>query len=255
MKKYIMILMAVVTALSVTACKGPKDPKEIYDNALKKTSELTDIEADSLTNMTMSQGEENTEIKVDMNMKMTDVNSDAMKYQAEGTTSVMGQNLEVSIYYENGYYYMDTMGQKMKYAMDLDELMSKVNQTVEGNKMDSSYMSDFSNKKDGDNYIFIYTLDGDKLNTYVNNLISQLGTDLDGVSYKIKDASGEATVNKTGYFSNQKMKMTMEMTMNGETISMIINSDINYINPGQSLDLTVPNLEGYTEIDKDALNQ
>ncbi|WP_124067880.1 DUF6612 family protein [Clostridium sp. E02] len=255
MKKYIMILMAVVTALSVTACKGPKDPKLIYDDALKKTSELSDIEADSLTNLTMSQGEEKSEIKMDLKLKMTDVNSDAMKYLAEGTTSVMGQDLAISMYYENGYYYTDTMGQKIKYAMDIEELMKKVRQSVDGGNMDSSYMSDLSNKKDGDNYVFTYTLDGDKLSTYVNNLISQLGTEVEGISYDIKDASGEATINKEGYFSKQKMKMTMDMTVQGETISMIIDSDINYVNPGQSLEITAPNLDGYTEIDMNAVGQ
>lgn len=255
MKKYIMILMAVVTALSVTACKGPKDPKVIYDEALKKTSELSDMEADSLTNLTMSQGEEKTEIKMDLNLKMTDVNSDAMRYLAEGTTSIMGQDLAVQMYYENGYYYTDNMGQKIKYAMDINELMKKVRQSVDGGNMDSTYMSELSNKKDGDNYVFTYTLDGDKLSTYVNNLISQLGTEVEGISYEIKDASGEATVNKEGYFTKQKMKMTMDMTVQGQTISMIIDSDIKYVNPGQSLEITAPDLDGYTEVDMDAVGQ
>lgn len=76
---------------------------------------------------------------------------------------------------------------------------------------------------------------------------------MEGVTYTIKEASGEATVNKEGYFTNSKIKMSLEMNTQGETIAMVMDTDSTYNNPGQAVEVTAPDLEGYTEIDASAM--
>ena len=73
---------------------------------------------------------------------------------------------------------------------------------------------------------------------------------LEGVTYTIKEVSGEATVDKDGYFSQVKMKMVMDMSMSGESISMDMDMDTVYHNIGQPVEITAPaDLDSYQEID------
>ncbi|ADL02701.1 DUF6612 family protein [Lacrimispora saccharolytica] len=253
MKKCLMLFLALATALSLAACKGEKDPKVIYDEATKKTSELASMDVVSAVSMQMTQGEDTTDIKMDLDMKMADINTENMRYLATGTTSLMGQNLDILMYYENGYYYMDSMGQKIKYAMDLDAMMKQIKQSTEGASVDSSYLKDITAKKDGDNQVLTFTVDAEKMDAYVQELMGQLGTNMEGVTYTIKEASGEATVNKEGYFTNSKIKMSLDMNNQDQTVTMVMDTDSTYNNPGQTVEVTAPDLEGYTEIDASAL--
>ena len=254
MKKSLTILLAAAMAFSLTACSGGKDAKAIYDDATKKTSELTSMEAKSAVNMQMAQGEEKTDINMKLDMKISGINTDSMKYLAEGTTSLMGQDIKLSMYYEGGYYYMDSMGQKIKYAMDLDEMMKQIKQGTEGASVDSSYLKEITAKKDGDNQILSFSIDAGKMDTYVKDLMGQLGTaGLEGVTYNIKEAKGEATVNKEGYFTSQKITLTMDMTSQDQTFSIVMDTDTTYLNPGQAVEVTAPDLSGYTEVDPKTL--
>ncbi len=253
MKKYLMLFLTLATMLTLSACKGEKDPKVLYDEASKKTSELSSMDVTSLVNMQMTQGENTTDIKMDLDMKMADINTENMRYLAKGTTSLMGQNIDMLMYYENGYYYMDSMGQKVKYAMDLNAMMEQIKQSTEGASVNSSYLKEITAKKEGDNRILTFTVDAEKMDTYVQDLMGQLGTKMEGVAYTIKEASGEATVNKDGYFTNSKIKMSLEMNTQGQTIAMVMDTDSTYNNPGQTVEVTAPELEGYTEIDAGAL--
>lgn len=257
MKKCLMLFLALATALSLAACKGEKDPKVIYDDASKKTSELASMDVITAINMQMTQGEDSTDVKMNLDMKMADLNTDKMKYLAQGTTSVMGQNLDLLMYYENGYYYMSTMGQKVKYAMDLDAIMKEVKKNTEGANVSSSYMKDITVKKDGDNELLTFTVDADKMGDYVKELMTQMGTNsqTQDLTYTIKEASGEATVNKEGYFTNSKVKMTLEMKSGDKTVGIVMDTDSTYKNPGQTVEITAPDLEGYTEVDASQMKQ
>lgn len=253
MKKCLTLLLAAVTVLSLAACGSAKDPKAIYDDASKKTSELTSMDVDSVVNMQMVQGGKTTDIKMNLNMKMAGINTENLKYQAQGTTDIGEQSIDISMYYENGYYYMSSMGQKIKYAMDLDAMMKQIKQTTEGASMDSSYLKEITAKKENGNQILTFTVDAEKMDAYVQDIMGQMGTDLEGVTYTIKDASGEVTVSEEGYFINSKINMSLEMNSQGETISMVMDTDSTYNNPGQDVEVTAPDLEGYTEIDASAI--
>ena len=86
MKKMIRtaaVIMSTIMVLSMTACAKKADPKEVFDAAVKKNSELTSMDMDTTMKMTMTQGEETMDITVDMNMKMSNMNEDSMQYLAE----------------------------------------------------------------------------------------------------------------------------------------------------------------------------
>ena len=148
-KRAAIIAVSALLAMSMAGCAKKKDPKELYTEAIKKNQELSSMDMSSVVKMTMSQGEETIDVDVDMDIQMADVNTDKMKYVAKGSTSLMGQSIETSMFYTDGYYYMDMMGQKMKYAMDMDKLMEQVKQTTDNGNLNVEYMKDIQAKKDG----------------------------------------------------------------------------------------------------------
>lgn len=256
MKKFLAIVLSTAMVLSLAACGGGKDARTIYDEATKKTGELKDMDITTTVDMVMSQGEETLDMSTSMDIQMTGVNTEDMKYLAAGKTSMAGQDIDMTMYYEGGYYYMETMGQKIKYAMDLNQLMEQVKQSTEGANMESSYMKEITAKKDGDNQVLTFTADAEKMDAYVQDIMSSMGGitgGTEGITYKIKSSSGEAVVNKDGYFTTMKVKMTMDMEMQGETITMDMDTEATYRNPGQAVTVTAPNLDGYQEVDPAAM--
>ena len=79
--------------------------------------------------------------------------------------------------------------------------------------------------------------------------MGDMGDQLEGLAYTIKEVSGESVVNKDGYVTSGKVRMVMDMTMAGETISMEADTTVIYHNPGQTVEVAEPSLDGYTEID------
>ena len=92
--------------------------------------------------------------------------------------------------------------------------------------------------------------DASQMSEYVESALSGMGSmGLGDITYDIKEVSGEAVVNADGYFSSTDMKMVIDMTANGETISMDVTTNVVYENPGQAVEIAAPELEGYTEVD------
>ena len=147
---------------------------------------------------------------------------------------------------------MEAAGQKFKYAMDIEGMMEIMEQNMGGGTVEADYMKEVKVKKDGDNQILTFTADASKMDSYVQEVMGSMASmpGLEGVTYTIKEVSGEATVDKDGYFSQIKMKMVMDMSMSGESISMDMDMDTVYHNIGQPVEITAPaDLDSYQEID------
>lgn len=257
MKKMIKtaaVIMSTIMVFSMTACAKKADPKEVFDAAVKKNSELTSLDMDTTMKMTMTQGEETMDITVDMNMKMSNMNEDSMQYLADTKTSLMGQSMDARIFYKDGYYYMDGMGQKIKYPMDLTELMESVKQSTESTNLQSEQMKEITMAKEGDSTILTFTADPEKMNAYLSEVMgsmSGMGT-MDGMEMTFKEASGTYTVNKDGFYTDMTMKMSVDMAMEGESISMVLDLTGKVNNPGQDVTVEFPDTEGYTEVEMPA---
>lgn len=250
MKKQAGILFGIGVLVLAGGCGQQLDAREIYDAANQKSQEMSDAAMTSSVDMTIKQGEDSLSVVTDMDMKIKGMNTDSMEYYAEGTSTTLGQTVDMTMYYKDGYYYIDSAGQKLMYAMDIDELTEQIKQSTEGSNMDSSYLSEITAKKDGDNTVLTFTCDASQMDQYVQDALSGMGTmGLGDITYNITSASGQAVVNADGYFTSTDMVMAVEMTANGETINVDMDTSVTYENPGQPVEITVPDLEGYTEID------
>ena len=257
MKKVLALLLSAAMVLSMAGCGGGKDARTIYDEASKKTSELKDMDLTTNVAMTMSQGDQTIDVTTAMDIQMTGVNTEDMRYLATGKTTMAGQDIDMSMYYEGGYYYMETMGQKIKYAMDMDQIMKQVKQYTENGALEAEYMKDIQAKKEGDNTILTFSVDPAKMDTYLKDVMESMGQampGMDATQITIKSADGDLTVNKQGYYTAMNMVMDMEMTMQGETIGLKMEMAATINEPGKTVEVTLPSTEGYQEIDASLVN-
>ena len=250
MKKMIKtaaVIMSTIMVFSMTACAKNADPKEVFDAAVKKNSELTSLDMDTTMKMTMTQGEETMDITVDMNMKMSNMNEDSMQYLADTKTSLMGQSMDARIFYKDGYYYMDGMGQKIKYPMDLNSMIASVEQTTAAADLAPSLMKSLSVREEGENRVLSYVADPAKMNAYVQDALKPLLGSMD-VGMIIREVKGEYVINKDDYYMSMNMYMVMDMSSYGETLRIIMLLEGNFNNPGQPVNLELPSTDGYSDL-------
>lgn len=261
MKKRLVFLLSLLMVLSLIGCSKTKetkktvDPATIYEDAAKKMADLKDMDATAKLKMAMTQGEETMDISMDMNIKMTGANTEDMKYLSDTKMSMLGMDLDMKMFYTDGYYYVETFGQKMKYAMDYSEMLEKVNESTMQTSDLSKYMKDIKATQEDDNTTVAFKLDGEKMTEYIQDIMSDIGTGLDGGSYSGIEGNVETTINKDGYFSAVKMNLVLDMEVEGQAIKMNMNMDMVYNNPGKAVEaIELPDLEGYTEVDPSELN-
>ena len=61
------------------------------------------------------------------------------------------------------------------------------------------------------------------------------------------DVTGTALVNKDGYIAQESMTMVMTMTVEGQEITLTLNMDAVYNNPGQAVTVDFPDLSDFVE--------
>lgn len=246
-----LVLAGVLAAAGLSGCAKKQDPKEVYDAAVAKNASLESVDMDSQMKITLSQGEETMELEAFTNSKLDQSDKENIRLLTTSSLTMDGESLDSTAFYEDGYYYIETAGQKIKYPMNVEEIMSTVEQTVGTTELPSDSMESIELKKDGDSQILTFTAAPEKMNDYLNEVMGSLGdlNALGDVDMKIDSASGEYTIGKDGYYTDMKMNIAMTMESGGSSLSMNIDMTGTVNNPGQAVEITLPGTEGYTEVD------
>lgn len=230
------------------------DPKEVYTEAMEKNAELKSMDFSMDINMDMKMGEEAMDMAMKMDMKADGYKTDDIKCLITTTTSAQGESMDMTMFYTDGYYYMDVMGQKVKYAMDADEMSAQAADST-GMGVDVAWMSDISlEEKGGDKHI-TFTGDPSKMNSFVEEILANSGSGMEGMEMTLKSVSGECLVGSDGYLKSETLSMEIELSAQGQTASMVMDMEVVYNNPGQPVTVELPSTDGYTEVDASAFQQ
>lgn len=254
--KKIAVLLSLTMILALAACGG-EDPAKVWDEAAAKNAALSDLDMTMSMDMTMEIESESIDIAMDMAMKMNGINTEKMLYAADTNMSMdMGDfdfDMDGSTYYADGYCYTEMMGQKMKYAMDLDTMMKSVEQNNAAAGLDSASMQELTMKEDGDNRIISFVCNPKAMNESMEGImemmegqLAMLG-DVD-IKTEMKEIKGECVINKDGYNTRTNMTMVFEMEVEGMTCSVTADTVTELKNPGQPVEVTIPDMDGYEEI-------
>ena len=142
-----------------------------------------------------------------------------MRYMAYCRMTIPeSEPITYSMYYLDGYIYMDMLGQKVKYCGHgrHDEPGPGVIQAFD---VPEDLVGDFSQWDEGENKVIGYTINDAKMNEYMQMVLGSTGLTgmLDGLDMKLYNIRGEYVVNPAGDCIKMRLKMDMDMTMQGET--------------------------------------
>lgn len=131
MKKITALLLSIVMAFSLVACgskKLPSDPAELMKVANENMQKVKSMTAKANMNLSMTQGKENVDMSVDMNMDIIK-KDDTMKAKVDATVNMgeAGGQQTMTMYMapegDNFYIYVGMLGQWMKMKYDIKSVL------------------------------------------------------------------------------------------------------------------------------------
>lgn len=253
MKKITALLLSCLLLFQVTACEKKRTAKEVMQSSLKQSEKQKDADFSGDASYSIETGkngsQSNVTIKMNFDTKLQTVDKDQLKMSMTSTLNMLGQAIDMSMYYSDGYYYMNTNGTKQKMKMDLAGIKKQIQSTTGQTSLPVKYYKNLHlSEKDG-NTIIKYTINQEGLNQYVQDITSQMTTITGGSnSIKISSMSGTKTLNNKDLPVKESIKMVMESGEN-EVGKITLKMNLTYHNPGKSVTVTLPeDLNTYTEI-------
>lgn len=262
LKRLAAAALSMVMLCSAPAYANEADAVAVYQEMEAKSKEITDMNAYYDFKIGVSDGTENLDGRLEMNMKasnMTDPDNLRchmyMRLTMNETESGQPMAVTGSIYMMDGMYYIDLLGQKIRYEMPVSDMMKNVQTTM--GTMDTSldFMENMVLRTEGDDRIISFTMNEGAMNDLVQNVLSMTGMPAgqSGTSVAYRDVSGEYVVNSEGYYTKVRTKMAIDMTMGEETITVTLDGDVGIADPGQPVSVPEPNPAEYELIDMSAL--
>jgi len=248
LRKMALVFFALCLAVMTVGC-GEPDLLAEYTDAVAKINELTSLE--SKVDMIMDIKGEGFETSMPISMYLKAKMKDGAISEMENktTTQVLGNPMDISMYYTNGMGYYDAAGIKYKQELDSTEVSDLATETIE---LTSDMLKNATRtKKDGVISVSM-SFDGNKFKDAVlgylpDDTMETLGP-LD--SFTLSDVDMSYTIDNNGYLSSIKMKFTISLSEADSSGPSELTMDVSvvYLNPGKDVTIQVPNLDEYQEL-------
>lgn len=260
MKRILAVALSAALLCPITAYADPyQDALALYQEVETKSKAMTDMNAyyDFKMKMYGSALEQNggpgvMDMRMEMNVKMNHMTDpDQMRYMAYCRATLPGsQEMTYSMYYLNGYCYIDMMGQKMKTPMPLGDMMKQVSAATGSFNMPQDLVKDLSMWTEGENRVLGYNIDDARMNEYMQSFMGTagLGAMTNGSTLKLSNMRCEYIINPNGDLIKMRLKMDMGMTLAGETYNISLDGDVGFADIGQPVDFALPNLAEYVDL-------
>ena len=252
-KKIIAVLLSCTMLFSVTACNKKRTAKEVLQSSIEQSSNLKGSDFNGNASYTIDTGKGDSQsvfhFKMNFDTKLQSLHSKNLKMSMSSTAIMLGQSVDMDMYYTNGYFYMSSNGQKTKTKMDIKDLQKQIQSTTGQTSLPAKYYKNLKlSEKDG-NTVLKYSINSDGLNKYVKDITSQMTTITGGSnSIKISSLTGTKTLNDQDLPVKESIQMVMKSGDN-EAGSITLKMTLTYHNPGKSVTVTLPeDLNTYQEV-------
>ena len=246
-KRFAAIVLTVALLSPTTAYAGNvEDAKALYEQVTEKQKSVTDMNAYydyqiHLSGSALEGVEDLSNMRLEMNVRMnhlTDMGN--LQYSSYSRATVPGQEPMIStMYYKDGTCYMETAGTKIKYPMDLTQMAEQISsQTMmlASGQAQEDLMTDFRLWTEGEDQLFGSLGMG-------SALLSE-----SGITMKFSDIPCEYVVDPNGDCIKMRMKMNMEMGVEGKNIAIDMDGDVGIADPGSPVEINFPNLSEYKDM-------
>lgn len=265
--------LAVVLGMAMLLCTpvyaNEPDAVAVYQEMEAKTKDMPDMDAyyDFILDMSYQGQSMSGYLKMDVKANHLDVPAEyrfrgdmqfgvdiSGLYEQNELGPGSGMDIEDtrmdmngSFYYADGMYYMDMLGMKMKQPMAMEDMMNTVhNMQSAAGQNNLEYMQDMKLRTDGDLRIVSYTMDGEKLNGLVRQMLEMMDVyESEGIQIEFGNISGEYEINPDGYYTKARMNMEIYITQDNQTVKMVLKGDVSLRNPGQPVNVELPDLSQF----------
>lgn len=263
MKRFLAAFLSAALLCPMTAyADSAADAKALYHQVNEKQKSITDMNAFADFKISIGgsiledTGMDSMNLRMEMNMKMNHMTEPRqMRYMMYSRTTMDGleEPMIISAYYQDGCYYQDSMGQKMKMSMDIGTMMeqSMASAMAFEDEMEG-YLSNFRLWDEGENKVVGFVMEANRMNEYLQMVLGSTGMSglLDIADLTMGDMIYEYVVDPAGNCIKIRMKMDMAMEADGERITMNLDGDIGIADPGQPVEVpTVPDPQAYQDFD------
>lgn len=260
MKKMIAVFLSAALVLGAAfTAQAAEDPAAVFDRVNAKCQTMDSMDCHAGVHMVLipdaAQPEARINMDVEMQMKMDRIYSGSMRYLADTAVAALGQTAYSVVFYDDGYYYMDTEGMKIKYPMDLDTMMAQAQSAMVTSDMNSSYMKGLTLTEENGARILAYEVDTGEMNAYMQQILSTFaGTGVPAAEgmpeINIREAKGAYLLTDDDYYSYANMYMVFDMNVMGEKMTAIVLMEIDVNDPGQPVEVVLPSKEGYMDLEE-----
>lgn len=259
MKRLLAVVLGAALLCPMTAYAAQSEEAlALYNQVQEKSKTTTDMNAfydfkiKLGGSMLENAGVSLSDMRLEMNIKMNHLTEPSLlRYMAYcRMTDPQGSQMTYSMYYLDGYVYMDMLGQKIKMPMAMGDMLQQSMASSSAFDISADVVKDMNLWNEGENKVIGFTIDDSKMNEFIQTVLSSTGMSgmLDGTNVSLHNVSGEYVVNPNGDLIKMRLKMDMNMTMDGETITMTMDGDVGIADPGQPVDVPLPNIAEYTDI-------
>lgn len=267
------LLTKLVKDGAIADAKGYDKKFELYREYLKAASADADATKTSMTiamdmNMKMAGVDFlSGSIKLDTAMDLNAEKMDSSKMSMKGTIDMaidsalaaeMGMTAEeakvnsaIEYYYTDGYYYMNMEDLKVKMPLSFEEVMGQMTNLTSSTSEPICLLKDIS--KSGSTYTLVYA--GSAMTGMTEQIMGMMDTTT-GVTgsaeavadLTLKDTTISVTV-QNGHMTGMKTKIDMETTVEGQTMSLVMDMNVTNVKFGSNVTVTLPSdLSSYQEI-------
>ncbi len=258
MKKRIFALFLAVclsvTGILLASCQKEPTAEELLKKASLKTAALDAYSAVMEMKLDMNMLGMSMEIPVTVDIKVKNplVNPTV---SAAYDMSVLGQQMKMDLYMEDGWMYMaiaeTEYTEAEKYKTNVAEILSQYDFTSDVQDLMKDLPADLLadvvpvKNEDGSRTVSL-AVPKEIFNEVYADLVAEMGETGGAVGdITIGDAMMEATVLESGYYAEYKVEFTMKMNVSGIDTDCRASVSIRYDEPGSPVEITPP--EGYKD--------
>ena len=253
-RTWIAILLIIAIMLCCTGCDLPLGQEDnayaIVYSAMQKTKALDSAHMILEMKSGVSVAGVSLSVPMEYDIKAVGLTGDSPKMNMTVKMDVLGVDLDMDFYIEDGYYYMTYLGQNLKFKAESMEEYNGFGQIASVMPdLNEIYFTDIPVTKnwDGSKTVTI-SLSNEAFQSIFGELISSAGSSASQgaaiESVMVSDATVKITVDKSGYIKSYKVSFDMSMSVgvNGAstTSSVFTEAEVTYVNPGKAVTVTPP---------------
>ena len=186
MKRFFAVLLSAALLCPMTAyADNSEDAKALYHQVSETQKSITDMNAFADFKISIGgsiledTGVDAMNLRMEMNMKMNHMTEpQQMRYMMYSRTTMDGMEepMIISAYYQDGCYYQDSMGQKVKMPMDIGTMMEQSMASAMAFEDEfENYLSNFRLWDEGENKVIGFVAEADQMNEYFQMVMSSTG--------------------------------------------------------------------------------